>query len=74
MQTAECGINGRQAAMKQHQRLPSPVDLVIYGETVYGSIAALGVLVPFMRLAGRALCHDDFPFLVVNATFTLKTR
>jgi len=48
--------------MKQHQRFPGPVDLVVHRETVDLSVAALIVLVSF-NVMGCTLCHDDFSFV-----------
>jgi hypothetical protein len=57
---SERGVDGRQTAVKQNQREAFAMDLVIHLETVNLCITALAVLVHFMRVLGRVLCHDHF--------------
>ena len=59
---SERGADGRQTTVKQHQREAFAMDLVIHLETVNLCIAATAVLVPFIRVLGRTLCHDQFSF------------
>src|SRR6266487_1124955 len=62
-QLSERGADCRQSAMQQNQRPTGAMDLVIHFETVHRSVAALGILAPFIRVLDGALCHADFPFL-----------
>ncbi len=48
------------------------LDLVIHFETVHRSVAALGILAPFIRVLDVALGHADFPFLLMSMSLTLR--
>ena len=54
-----------EAAGKQNERFPRPMDLIIHLETVYLCIAALAVRVLFIR----ARCHDYFSLTMVRFIF-----
>jgi len=44
---------------------------VVYGKTAEYTTLLQHRLVPFKRLAGPALCHDDFPLLLMGLYLTL---